>query len=497
MYFTETAEGVILNVRAQPRSSKPGIAGIDGSGDAVKVRVRSAPVDGKANKELAETLADAFGIAKSAVRFKSGETSKTKKILLAGVPAETVRAAIGNVKTALLAISAAAFFAAAPAVAQTPAAARPSPAEVLKTLPKSQTSSDGFVTVVATDVPGDEIGFRDPLVVFAGSIAQSVAKTLSMKPLPRGRESALYIYAMDGRTNDTRVVARVAKGRTGRTVTKIWLPSPGHSDIGLLRTEVARAYIRAAVHSMRELPAPKGARPPAEMPPWLVEGFLRQTDLLLSRRDLRAAVELWFGGRFPYFPELCSREDVPPPLAGYIAGWIREKRLAGDILAGLAAGEELDGARLCEMLTGERLPAGQDAKSDRRLARMMRKVVSPGSAAGLDLELFLSRLLLHPPFYDRMFAGGRIVCNLRDAIALSQTDRSIRAAAARKAREIPLYALGKGEALQNASLAYMDFCNALAAGESPGRLAMMLDEADAKFAQAAAEARKNEEEDAK
>ena len=92
-FFTETAEGVVLNVRAQPRSSRAGIDGIFGDG-AVKVRVRSAPVDGKANKELVETLADAFGVSKSAVSFKGGETSKTKRILLRGVSAERVRSVV-------------------------------------------------------------------------------------------------------------------------------------------------------------------------------------------------------------------------------------------------------------------------------------------------------------------------------------------------------------------------------------------------------------------
>ena len=84
-FAIDTPEGAILNVRAQPRSSRSGIDGI--LGDAVKVRIRCAPVDGKANKELAETLADAFGIPKSSVTFKSGETSKTKRILLRGVSA--------------------------------------------------------------------------------------------------------------------------------------------------------------------------------------------------------------------------------------------------------------------------------------------------------------------------------------------------------------------------------------------------------------------------
>ena len=84
-FFTETPEGVILNVRAQPRSSRSGLDGL--LGDAVKVRIRCAPVDGKANKELVETLADAFDLPKSAVVFKSGETSKTKRILLRGLTA--------------------------------------------------------------------------------------------------------------------------------------------------------------------------------------------------------------------------------------------------------------------------------------------------------------------------------------------------------------------------------------------------------------------------
>lgn len=88
-YLTETPEGVILNVKAQPRSSKSGLDGI--LGDAIKVKIKCAPVDGKANKELVETLADVFDLPKSSVVFKSGETSKTKRILLKGVSVERVQ----------------------------------------------------------------------------------------------------------------------------------------------------------------------------------------------------------------------------------------------------------------------------------------------------------------------------------------------------------------------------------------------------------------------
>ena len=87
-FIIETPEGVVLNVRAQPRSSRAGLDGL--IGEAVKVRIRAAPVDGKANKELVETLADEFGLSKSSVVFKSGETSRQKRILLRGISAAVV-----------------------------------------------------------------------------------------------------------------------------------------------------------------------------------------------------------------------------------------------------------------------------------------------------------------------------------------------------------------------------------------------------------------------
>ena len=93
-FVSEAPDGALLTVRAQPRSSRSGIDGI--IGDAVRVRIRCAPVDGKANKELVETLADAFGIPKSSVVFKSGETSKAKRILLRGVSAAKVEEAVGS-----------------------------------------------------------------------------------------------------------------------------------------------------------------------------------------------------------------------------------------------------------------------------------------------------------------------------------------------------------------------------------------------------------------
>ena len=87
-WYTETSDGVVISVSARPRSSRAGIDGL--LGDTLKVRICCAPVDGRANKELVETLAKAFDLPKSSVVFISGETSKTKRILLRGVSAAEV-----------------------------------------------------------------------------------------------------------------------------------------------------------------------------------------------------------------------------------------------------------------------------------------------------------------------------------------------------------------------------------------------------------------------
>ncbi len=87
-------EGAVrFAVRVQPRASRVGVDGLHG--DAIKVRVHAAPVDGAANEAVIEVIADALDVAKRDVRIVSGDSSRSKVVEVRGVSVEAVRALAG------------------------------------------------------------------------------------------------------------------------------------------------------------------------------------------------------------------------------------------------------------------------------------------------------------------------------------------------------------------------------------------------------------------
>ena len=79
----QNRNGLTLKIKVEPRSSRAGITGP--YGDALKVRLTSPPVEGKANKELIEVLAKEFGIHKKDVEIIMGKNSRNKVVRLVGV----------------------------------------------------------------------------------------------------------------------------------------------------------------------------------------------------------------------------------------------------------------------------------------------------------------------------------------------------------------------------------------------------------------------------
>lgn len=339
-------------------------------------------------------------------------------------------------------------------------------------MPKVASSSDGFVEVVAADVPGDPMGFRLPILGFATRSIRELERVYKLE-MPRRDGAGLAIHAMDGRTNDTRVVARTFRREAG-LITRIWLPSPGYSDIGLLRFEIAKAYFACWI----ERSAPRGTVPGA-LPDWFVQGALRAADAQTAHDDVRFVLNLWSSARLPFFPALCADLRVAKgpaaALPGYVVSYVRERGFFKAVLERLASGAAWDGAWLAERLTGESDPVQQDRVSDERLVRLSRAVLSPGQASDWDVQLFASRLWLYPA--GRGGAPGRPY-SFSEAIPLAATNVQLRAAAARKSIEMPMYVLGRGEKMMEAGEAYRQFLLAVARGGEPGELRPLLEKAD-------------------
>ena len=95
-WFTQTREGVALSVQATPRAARSEFAGLYGE-DALRVRLRAPPVDGKANAALLTFLAEAFGLPKRDVVLMQGATGRHKRVLLRGLAADAVHRVLGLV----------------------------------------------------------------------------------------------------------------------------------------------------------------------------------------------------------------------------------------------------------------------------------------------------------------------------------------------------------------------------------------------------------------
>ena len=81
--YKKTKDGVVIEVKVEPRSSKKGIAGV--MDNVLKVKLTAPPVEGEANEQLVEVISEATGVRKSNIRIVRGHSSKRKVVELKGV----------------------------------------------------------------------------------------------------------------------------------------------------------------------------------------------------------------------------------------------------------------------------------------------------------------------------------------------------------------------------------------------------------------------------
>ena len=76
-----------------PNAPRDEVAGLLGT--AVKIKLHSPPIEGRANEALVVFLAERLGLPRRAVRLERGDTSRHKQVRIDGLDLATVHRLLG------------------------------------------------------------------------------------------------------------------------------------------------------------------------------------------------------------------------------------------------------------------------------------------------------------------------------------------------------------------------------------------------------------------
>lgn len=81
-----------LTIKVIPKSGR---SELKFDGNTLKVWLKSAPTDGKANEELVRILADKLDVSRSGIEILRGFSSKTKTVDISGITIEEIKKIVG------------------------------------------------------------------------------------------------------------------------------------------------------------------------------------------------------------------------------------------------------------------------------------------------------------------------------------------------------------------------------------------------------------------
>jgi hypothetical protein len=91
----QRGDGVTFSLRVHPKARRDRIAGA--LGDSLKLELTSPPVEGKANEACIRFFAELLKVPRSSVTIAAGAVSRNKVIRVAGVSADEVERALGEI----------------------------------------------------------------------------------------------------------------------------------------------------------------------------------------------------------------------------------------------------------------------------------------------------------------------------------------------------------------------------------------------------------------
>lgn len=82
-WYEHTPEGIRLHIRVIPNAAKNEMVGV--LNGRVKIKLHSPPMDGRANTELLNFLAEVLHIPKSRLMITKGKRGREKTVLVHGI----------------------------------------------------------------------------------------------------------------------------------------------------------------------------------------------------------------------------------------------------------------------------------------------------------------------------------------------------------------------------------------------------------------------------
>lgn len=93
----DTFGGISFAVKIQPRAKKNAVRGV--IGDAMKLSLTAAPLEGRANQACIEFLAELLDLPRSSISIASGQTSRRKVIRIVGRSVDDVASKLERATT--------------------------------------------------------------------------------------------------------------------------------------------------------------------------------------------------------------------------------------------------------------------------------------------------------------------------------------------------------------------------------------------------------------
>lgn len=93
-FYKHTDNGILLNIKVVPNSSKTMIMGVETAGiideQYLKIKISSPANENKANEELIKFLSKELKIPKSSIKLIKGQKNKEKKLLLKNISIQDI-----------------------------------------------------------------------------------------------------------------------------------------------------------------------------------------------------------------------------------------------------------------------------------------------------------------------------------------------------------------------------------------------------------------------